>query len=161
MASSGGSGETAAETGEGQPLVIRGTEGMVVNFGKCCRPLPGDSIIGLLTSGKGIVVHRSACRNVRDKAAERLLGVIWSDDINAEFPAEVRLDANNQRGVLATVAATISEADSNISNVSLDEREGNVTTMTFVLTTRSRVHLARILRRLRSIPQVLRIARTG
>jgi GTP pyrophosphokinase/guanosine-3',5'-bis(diphosphate) 3'-pyrophosphohydrolase len=134
---------------------------MVVNFGKCCRPLPGDSIIGLLTSGKGIVVHRSTCRNVRDKAAERLLGVIWSDDIDAEFPAEVRLDANNQRGVLATVAATISEADSNISNVSLDEREGNVTTMTFVLTTRSRVHLARILRRLRSIPQVLRIARTG
>ncbi len=161
MAPPAGSAETAPEKGQGEPLIIRGTEGMVVNFGKCCRPLPGDSIIGLLTSGKGIVVHRSTCRNVRDKAAERLLGVIWSDDIDAEFPAEVRLDANNQRGVLATVAATISEADSNISNVSLDEREGNVTTMTFVLTTRSRVHLARILRRLRSIPQVLRIARTG
>jgi (p)ppGpp synthase/HD superfamily hydrolase len=154
-------GQEAPEAGPGQPLIIRGTEGMVVNFGKCCRPLPGDAIIGLLTSGKGIVVHRSTCRNVRDKEAERWLGVVWAEDIDSEFPAEIRLDVNNQRGVLATVAATISEADSNISHVSLDEREGNVTTMAFVLTARGRVHLARILRRLRNIPQVLRISRPG
>jgi len=154
-------GHEAPEAGPGQPLIIRGTEGMVVNFGKCCRPLPGDAIIGLLTSGKGIVVHRSHCRNVRDKESERWLGVVWSDDIETEFPAEIRLDVNNQRGVLATVAATIAEADSNISHVSVDEREGNVTTMVFVVTARGRVHLARILRRLRNIPQVLRISRPG
>jgi (p)ppGpp synthase/HD superfamily hydrolase len=143
------------------PLAIKGTEGMVVTFAKCCRPLPGDLISGLLTAGKGIVVHRSSCRNVRDKDWDRLLSVVWSEELDREFLAEIRLDADNKRGVLATVASRIAGSDSNISNVTLDEREGTVTTMTFVLSVRDRTHLARVMRRLRNTSQVLRIARIG
>jgi len=145
----------------GVPLAIRGTEGMVVTFAKCCRPLPGDVICGLLTSGKGIVVHRTACRNVRHKDSDRLISVVWSEQLDREFLAEIRLDADNRRGVLATVASSIAGSNSNISNVTLDEREGTVTTMTFVLSVRDRTHLARVMRRLRNIPQVLRISRVG
>jgi GTP pyrophosphokinase/guanosine-3',5'-bis(diphosphate) 3'-pyrophosphohydrolase len=142
-----------------QPLAIKGTEGTVVNFARCCRPIPGDLVVGQLTSGKGIVVHRTICKNLRDKSADRLLDVVWADGVDQDFQAEIRLETNNQRGVLATVAASIADSDSNISNVSLDEREGNVTSMSFVVGVRSRVHLARVMRRLRSLPQVLRITR--
>jgi GTP pyrophosphokinase/guanosine-3',5'-bis(diphosphate) 3'-pyrophosphohydrolase len=143
------------------PLAIRGTEGMVVSFAKCCRPIPGDTILGLLTSGKGIVVHRSSCHNVRGKETSELLEVVWADQVDSDFAAAVRLEADNRRGVLATIASSIAESDSNISSLSIEEREGNVTVMNFVLSIRDRVHLARVMRRLRNIPQVLRITRTG
>ncbi len=151
-----------AETERGRnPLAIRGTEGMVVSFAKCCRPIPGDTILGVLTSGKGIVVHRSACPNLRGKDTSELLEVMWADRVESEFPVTVRLEADNRRGVLATIASSIAESNSNISSLSIEEREGNVTLMNFVLSVRNRVHLARVMRRLRNIPQVLRIVRTG
>jgi len=146
---------------DSRPLAIKGTEGTVVSFARCCRPIPGDAIMGQLTSGKGIVMHRTTCKNLRDKIADRLLDVVWADGVDQEFQAEIRLEAKNQRGVLATVAASIADSNSNISNVSLDEREGNITTMSFVVGVSNRNHLARVMRRLRSLPQVLRISRVG
>ncbi len=144
-----------------QPLMIRGTEGTVVTFGRCCRPIPGDTIVGYLSAGKGIVIHRDTCRNVRDRDSEKWLEVAWADQLQTELSAEIRLESNNQKGVLATVAATIADADSNIDHISLDERAGNITTMTFVISVKDRVHLARIMRRLRGIPQVHKLQRTG
>lgn len=147
--------------GDNRPLAIKGTEGTVVNFARCCRPIPGDAILAQLTSGKGIVVHRTTCKNLRDRNADRVLDVIWADGVDQDFQAEIRLESKNQRGVLATIAATIADNNSNISNVSLDEREGNITTMSFVVGVRNRIHLARVMRRLRCLPQVLRISRVG
>lgn len=143
------------------PLIIKGTEGMVITLAKCCHPIPGDAIIGFFNPGKGIVVHHHACRNrtiVRKKHAN-WLDVEWSADVKGDFPAELRLDIKNQRGALATIAATISEMESNIENVNVVDQDMNTCVDLITLTTRDRVHLAKIIRRLKELPIVLKITR--
>jgi (p)ppGpp synthase/HD superfamily hydrolase len=146
---------------EANPLLIKGTEGTVVSFGRCCRPVPGDTIIGYLSAGRGIVIHRDSCKNVADYKTnpEKWLEVEWEKNIEADFPIELRLDITNKRGALATVAATIAEADTNIENINTSERDGITTTVNLILNVHNRAHLARIMRRLRTLPQVLRISR--
>jgi len=146
---------------EGVPLVIRGTEGMVVKFSKCCRPIPGDAITALFRPGQGVVVHRQECRNVRDawRGDEGFLEVRWEERPQGEFTSEISVSVGNKRGVLATLAATIADMESNIENLAMEERDGLNTTLRFVVTVRDRRHLAGIMRRLRALPQVLKIAR--
>ncbi len=147
--------------GYGEPLLIKGTEGMVVSFGKCCRPIPGDHIIGHLSAGRGIVIHRDTCRNVADydRAPDKWLEVEWARDMSSEFSASLRLYMNNRRGVLATVAVSISEAGANIETINTSERDGASTTVDLIVKIRNRAHLARVIRRLRHVPGVLRIFR--
>jgi (p)ppGpp synthase/HD superfamily hydrolase len=123
--------------------------------------LPGDPIIGRLSTGRGIVIHRDTCKNVADyqKAPDKWLEVEWESDSNAEFSAELRLAVNNKRGVLANIAVAIAEAEANIENINTSERDGVTTTMDLLLNVHSRTHLATIMRRLRTVPGVLRIAR--
>lgn len=144
-----------------QPLLIKGTEGAVVSFGKCCRPLPGDAIIGYLNAGRGIVVHRDHCKNVAGyrKNPEKWIEVEWEPRVNADFSAELRLDVVNRRGVLATIAAAISAMDSNIETINTLERDGNTTTVHLLLNVRDRAHLARVMRQLRHLPESLKLAR--
>jgi (p)ppGpp synthase/HD superfamily hydrolase len=143
-------------------LAIRGTEGSVVFFAKCCRPIPGDPILGFVSAGRGIVIHTRGCKNVREfkNSPERWVDVRWEDDIQESFPVDIRVESANQRGVLATVAATIAAEDSNIENVSIAERDGRYSTMNFTVSVHDRVHLAQNLRRIRSLEGVVRIART-
>jgi (p)ppGpp synthase/HD superfamily hydrolase len=158
--------EASAEEPRGEaqskPVYIRGTEGMVVSFARCCHPIPGDAITGFVSSGKGIVVHTSSCKNIAEYAdkPEKWVDVDWEPDIRGEFPVEVRVDSNDQKGVLATIAALISERDSNIENVSMENRDGLHSSLTFVIAVRDRAHLAQIIRAIRRVPQVARIART-
>ena len=142
-------------------LSIRGTEGMVVNFARCCRPIPGDGITALFSPGRGIVVHRSECRNLAslDNKRGRRLDVEWANEPEGEFPTEIRVEIGNRRGALAVVAGAIAEQGSNIENVQSLERDGMTTDLEFLLLVRSRAHLARIMRRLRLIPLVTRITR--
>ncbi len=144
-----------------RPLVIKGTEGTVVQFAKCCRPIPGDPILGLLTAGRGIVIHTQHCKNVAEfrKTPEKWIDVQWEDGVEGEFPVELRIEVSNQRGVLATVAATVADMQANIDNISLDERDGLHTSLNLTLSVTGRTHLARIMRRIRTIEQVLRIIR--
>lgn len=146
---------------DSQPLLIKGTEGTVVTFGKCCRPLPGDVIIGYLSAGRGIVIHRDSCKNVADYKMnpEKWIEVEWESDIKTDFPVELRLDVTNKRGVLATIAAAISAADTNIDNINTSERDGVTTTVNLMLSVQNRSHVARIIRGLRTLPEVLRISR--
>jgi guanosine-3',5'-bis(diphosphate) 3'-pyrophosphohydrolase len=146
---------------ETRPIAIKGTEGMVVSYAKCCHPLPGDPIIGFMTSGKGLVIHRERCRNVRvlQSKPDRQLVVQWAEDVTGEFQAKIRLRVKNERGVLAQLAATIADMGSNIEDVGFEDRDGTATTADFVLSVRDRAHLARIMRRLRRIPVVMRIRR--
>ncbi len=143
------------------PLVIKGTEGMVINLAKCCRPIPGDSIIGFFNPGKGIVVHHHECRNsniVRKKHTS-WLDVEWSNDVTGDFSAELRLEVLNQRGALATIASTISELDSNIENVTVVDQDAQVSVDLITLTVKDRVHLAKIMRRLKELQVVIKITR--
>ncbi len=156
--------EGAKSRGDGtgsRPLAIQGTEGTVVQFAKCCRPIPGDKILGLLTAGRGIVIHTQDCKNVAEfrKYPEKWLDVQWAEGVEGDFPVDLRIEVNNQRGVLAIVAAAVAETQANIDNISLDERDGLHTTLNLTVSVTGRVHLARIIRRLRAIEQVLKIIR--
>jgi GTP diphosphokinase / guanosine-3',5'-bis(diphosphate) 3'-diphosphatase len=143
------------------PLAIRGTEGMVVSFAKCCRPIPGDRIVGFVSAGRGIVIHTEGCKNIADirNRPEKWVDVEWEREVKGEFSAELRVEVANQRGVLATVAAAIADMGSNIENVGIEERDGLNTSIAFTITVRDRLHLARVMRRIRHIPLVLRISR--
>jgi len=143
------------------PLIIKGTEGMVINLAKCCRPIPGDSIIGFFNPGKGIVVHHHECRNSTEirKKQTSWLDVEWSQDLSGEFPAEIRIEILNQRGSLATIASTISELNSNIENVNVIDQDARVSVDLITLTVKDRVHLAKIMRRLKELSIVLKITR--
>jgi guanosine-3',5'-bis(diphosphate) 3'-pyrophosphohydrolase len=149
------------EHAEKSPLVIKGTEGMVITLAKCCRPIPGDSIIGFFNPGKGIVVHHHECRNrtVVRKKHTSWLDVEWSQDTKGDFPVDLRIEILNQRGSLATVASTISELDSNIENVTVVDQDDRVCVDLITLTVKDRIHLAKILRRLKDLSIVLKITR--
>jgi len=146
-----------------EPFAIKGTEGMVVTFAKCCRPIKGDPIVGIFNPGKGISVHAQGCRNVGDlqRLGQNWLEVEWDPDATMELATEIRVDVGNQRGALATVAAAIAEMGSNIENVRSDERDGMTSTINFLVNVSDRVHLAQIMRRLRALPTVMRIARVS
>ncbi len=144
-----------------RPLYIKGTEGAVVSFAKCCRPIPGDAIMGFLSAGRGIIIHTQNCKNTADyrKHPEKWITVQWEQNLDATFPVDLRLEVTNQRGVLATVAAVIADSDANIDNVSLEERDGIHSSINLTIAVRDRKHLARILRDLRVIDKVVRISR--
>jgi len=144
------------------PLAITGTEGMVVRFAKCCRPLPGDEIVAIFNPGKGIVVHRQECRNLGDfRKTDSWLDVSWEKEPVGDFTTEIKVDVGNKRGALASVASAISEMGANIKNVIMEERDGLTSTLHFIVAVDSRIHLANIMRRLRRFKTVLRIYRVN
>ncbi len=144
-----------------RPLVIKGTEGMVVNFAKCCRPIPGDPIVGYVSAGRGVVIHVESCKNVAEfrKKPEKWIDVQWEPESSGEFKVDIRVDVENQRGVLATVAAAIAELGANIEAVNIEDRDGKISTLSFTIDVHDRKHLASIIRRVRGIEQVVRITR--
>lgn len=142
-------------------LIIKGTEGMIITLAKCCRPIPGDSIIGFFNPGTGIVVHHHECHNgnVVRKKQTSWLDVEWSQDVSGEFPSELRIEILNQRGALATIASTISEMNSNIENVSVIDQDDRICVDLITFTVKDRVHLAKVMRRLKQLPIILKISR--
>jgi GTP pyrophosphokinase len=153
-------GETISSDALGNAVVtIQGTEGMAVQFAKCCRPIPGDPIIGIIKSGQGLVVHTHDCPTLRKgRGSDQWLDVVWDKNISRTFDVSIKLIVANRRGVLAKVAAAIADADSNIENVNFSN-EGEYTATYFTLQVNNRLHLANIMRNLRKIPEVVRIAR--
>jgi len=143
-------------------VVIHGSEGMAVQFARCCKPIPGDPIIGMISKGQGMVIHTHDCPAISRTRAdpERLLDVAWAAETRKLFEVSIKLVVQNRRGVLAQVAAEIAEAGSNIQNVSVTPGDdGTYTDMLFTLQVSNRLHLARIMRALRRIPEVVRINR--
>ena len=143
-------------------LIIRGSEGMALQFAKCCHPIPGDPIIGFLKKGHGLVIHTHDCPVARKTRGdpEKWLDVEWAPDTKKLFTVNIKMVASNQRGVLAKIAAGIAETDSNIDNVSLEPGDSSAYTIIhFTLQVHNRLHLARIMRSLRRVPEVLRIWR--
>jgi len=143
-------------------VVIRGSEGMAVQFAKCCKPIPGDPIIGMISKGQGMVIHTHDCPVLLKTRPDpdRLLDVQWDQETRKAFEVSIKLVVANQRGVLAKVAAEISSAGSNIQNVAVDPEDGGTYTgMNFTLQVSNRLHLAQIMRALRGIPEVIRISR--
>lgn len=152
--------EAASHEEKPAPLVIRGSEGMAVEFAKCCSPIPGDPIIGFIKKGQGLIIHTHDCPLVRRSRVDpaKCLDVEWANEIGRQFEVGIRIEVRNQRGVLASIAAEIAGAGSNIENISM-EGEGSYTTINFTLQVNNRMHLAQVMRALRKIPDVVKISR--
>ncbi|HEY5643212.1 MAG TPA: bifunctional (p)ppGpp synthetase/guanosine-3',5'-bis(diphosphate) 3'-pyrophosphohydrolase [Woeseiaceae bacterium] len=142
-------------------LVIAGTEGMVVSYAKCCYPIPGDDVMGYLTAGRGVVIHRNNCGNLSNfrKQPEKWITVSWEEKIDREFHTQIQAETRNRTGVLAEVAATIADCGSNIEQVEVLSRHEDCSLLTFLLQVRDRNHLARIMRNVRKMKSVLRVSR--
>jgi len=142
-------------------LEIKGTEGAVVTYAKCCHPIPGDPIIGFVSTGRGIVIHTEDCKNVTEYRSkpEKWIDVQWEAEVEGEFPVNIKVLAISQRGTLATIAAAIADMDANIDNVGIEERDGLHSSLSFIVMVKNRKHLARIMKRLRSLEMVESIHR--
>ncbi|WP_154180476.1 bifunctional GTP diphosphokinase/guanosine-3',5'-bis pyrophosphate 3'-pyrophosphohydrolase [Vibrio furnissii] len=155
---------TELETKDSKPkkkLPIRGAEGILLTFANCCHPIPGDSIIAHVSPGRGLVVHRETCPNVRgyQREPDKYMAVEWSRDYEQEFIADLRVDMQNRQGALAELTNVISNTGSNIHGLSTEERDGRLYTVTVSLTTKDRVHLAGIMRKIRAMPNALKVRR--
>ena len=148
---------------EAASLVIAGTEGVVVGYANCCHPIPGDDVMGYLSSGRGVVIHRNSCGNLINfrKQPEKWIAVSWEEDIDRDFSSQIQVEALNKTGLLAEVAATIADSDSNIEQVAVVDRHEDGTVLTFLLQVKDRTHLARIMRNIKQMPSVLRVLRDG
>jgi len=151
---------TATTTGV-RNLSIKGADGVLITFAKCCRPIPGDPIIAHVSPGKGLVIHHESCRNIRgyQKEPEKYMAVEWDKDTSQEFTAELKVDMFNHQGALANLTAAINAAGSNIQSLSSEEKDGRVYSCFIRLTTRDRVHLANIMRKMRVMADVIKVAR--
>jgi len=155
-------GGTAAPASPPGPIVIRGSEGMALQFAKCCHPIPGDPIIGFIKKGRGMIVHTHDCPVIgkMKREPEKWLDVEWAPETRKLFSVNIKLLASNQQGVLAKVAAEISNNDSNIENVSVEPGDSPAySNIHFTLQVHNRLHLAQIMRGLRRLPEVIRINR--
>jgi GTP pyrophosphokinase len=146
-----------------EPVTITGTEGVSVQLAPCCLPIPGDGIMGQLRRDQGITVHAIDCDTARRQYAkepDRWIDLVWSSEINRRFDCRIKLLVDNERGVLARVAAEIGESDANITHVGMDDDlEQSMKQLRFTIQVEDRVHLARLMRNLRRIPGVARILR--
>lgn len=143
-------------------ITIRGSEGMAVQFAQCCRPIPGDPILGFINKDKGLVIHTHDCEAIRKFRVdpEKWLDVEWAPDTKRLFKVNLKMAAANKRGMLAQIAAGIAEAGSNIDNINIEELDNSTyTNIVFTVQVENRVHLADLMRRLRKIPDVVRINR--
>jgi RelA/SpoT family (p)ppGpp synthetase len=144
------------------PLAIAGTEGLVVTYARCCFPIPYDPIIAYLSAGRGVVIHRANCGNLAGwhKQPEKWLPVAWEKNLARSFASELKIEVANKMGVLAEVAARIAGTSTNISHVAVVERDADQSTITLELQVHDRKQLARVVRAVRSMPQVLQVRRT-
>ena len=145
-------------------LAIKGTEGLVLAYARCCYPLPGDSIFGHLSAGRGIVVHRDICKNLitelRDNP-DKCVALQWSKDVNREFNSELRIELVNQRGMLAEIAREVTLSEANIENISMADKDTHHAVISLNLGVKNRVHLAQIIKRIRILTGVEKGIRVG
>jgi RelA/SpoT family (p)ppGpp synthetase len=151
-----------ATSRDAAPLVIAGTEGLVVTYARCCFPIPNDPIMANLSSGRGVVIHRQTCRNVTGfrKQPEKWISVAWEKTLDRLFSSEIRIEVVNKMGMLAQVAAAIADTQTNIAHVSLTSSDGDTSIINFELQVRDRKQLARVMRIIRNMPDVMKVTRT-
>ncbi|WP_026958134.1 bifunctional GTP diphosphokinase/guanosine-3',5'-bis pyrophosphate 3'-pyrophosphohydrolase [Aliagarivorans taiwanensis] len=159
-----GSSEELSQEEQGKRIAIKGAEGLLITYANCCRPIPGDHVVAHISPGKGLVVHLESCKNIAgyQREPDRYIHVDWSEEAasEAEYKTEVRIDMVNHQGILANLTTVVASTGANISNIVTEEKEGRVYTVDLLLTTHSRIHLADIMRKIRVMPEVLRVVRT-
>lgn len=155
-------GESETLPDKNRNVAIKGTEGLLVSYPRCCHPIPDDEIVAILSPGRGMVIHQTGCSNIRKLSKEepqRVLPMKWDNHALGEFKASVRIELINHQGTLATLTNAVSACDSNIIGLQTEEKESNVYYIDLELTTKNRVHLAKIMRKIRSMPEVQKVSR--
>ncbi len=154
---------TGITVDSGGPVAIRGGEGLVINYGRCCGPIPGDAIVGHMTPGKGFVVHVETCPNMveirRRRGGRDIIPAHWSPNTKGEFLTFLRVDVQRKKGIIASIAAAVSEADAGVEAINVEERNAEITSISLDVSVRNRSHLARVMRRLRATGEVVAISR--
>jgi len=142
------------------PLAIAGAEGLLVSYARCCHPIPDDPIIAFLSAGRGIILHRDTCANVEDyhKHPEKWQPVSWQTDLSRYFSSEIRVESINRVGMLASISAAIANTGTNIGQASVEQRDG-VSLMRLEVDVKDRQHLAKVVRTIRRMPDVVRVSR--
>ena len=142
-------------------LPISGTEGMVIHFANCCHPIPGDDIVGFISTEKGLVIHRESCHNVKNikSQPEKCLDVQWDGNPEGTFLAELQLEVRNQRGSLAMIANEIAKTNTDIERVRSEDKDESYSLMNFVINVHDRVHLAQVMKRLKHLSIVEKLQR--
>ncbi|VAW70791.1 Guanosine-3',5'-bis(diphosphate) 3'-pyrophosphohydrolase / GTP pyrophosphokinase, (p)ppGpp synthetase II [hydrothermal vent metagenome] len=160
-----GSSESDEKTSQSKkgrpPLAIQGTEGMVVSYGKCCCPIPGDQIIGKISKGRGLVIHQVNCKNIANERLQNdnMIELKWAESSSGEYSCQLSLHVQNDRGVLARLATIISDEAASIEHVEVEDKDGTSTNIVFQISVKSRDHLAKIMRRIRRVSAVMRLHR--
>lgn len=144
-----------------KPLTIRGTEGMVISFAKCCHPIPGDPIIGHVSSGRGLVIHTESCRNIASirHNPEKVLEVDWDKNVQGEFYVDLEVALEQRQGMIASLATTVTAEKASIEKISVEEKDARLSQVQLLIKVKNRVHLAQVIKRLRTIRGVTSIAR--
>ncbi|MDX5298079.1 MAG: TGS domain-containing protein, partial [Gammaproteobacteria bacterium] len=150
-----------SQEGRRASLSIRGTEGLLLRFAACCKPIPGDPIVGVMDTGSGMLIHAEQCSRIqrRIKEGNQPIHLNWAKDITDEFSVELRVELERQRGVIAELANAVTLADGNIERISVEEQNARLSVIHLILHVQGRKHLARIMRRIRNIKAVTNIAR--
>lgn len=155
--------DVGALQGDGRrsALTIRGTEGLLVRFASCCKPIPGDPVVGVMDSGRGLLIHSDTCSRLPESTEDRahLTHLKWAKDITDEFSVELRVELERQRGVIAELASAVAMADGNIERINVEEQNARLSIVSLVVHVNGRRHLARVMRRIRTIRAVTHITR--
>lgn len=142
-------------------IAVSGAHNMVISFARCCFPLPGDAIVGSLSAGRGIMVHRVECGNLEEcrEEPEKCFPLQWSESVEDDFPVGLRLEIETRRGLVAELAGLINDAGANIERINIEERDARLSIVNLTLAVKNRVHLARIIKRIRNLVYVGRVSR--
>ena len=154
--------DASGEPLKGQKAIaVQGTEGLVIQYAKCCYPISGDQIVGHISSGRGLVVHRTECRNIRYMRddPEKCIYLEWSDVMDDEFTVMLKLEVASHRGIIASLATTVSATGANILRIDMGEKEGQLATVDMEIAVTDRIHLARAIKKLRALRAVSRVIR--
>jgi RelA/SpoT family (p)ppGpp synthetase len=145
-----------------EPVAIRGTEGFMVSYAKCCLPIPGDEIAGYISSERGMVVHRELCHNLAELRvnSDKLIPLRWDEEVEGEFSAILRIEVENRRGMIAVLATRINSLDVNIEKISSEDKDYQFSFVDLEVSVKSRVQLATIMKRLRALKEVSRVTRS-
>ncbi len=150
-----------SQSGDTRPLAIKGSEGLLTSYAKCCRPIPGDPIVGHISKGRGMVIHHETCNNVseiRDNP-EKCVFLTWDDDLNGEFYTALKILVEAETGIIANIASAVSEADAAIDRINREERDAKTSVIVLEVGVRDRQHLANVVRQIRRIKSVMKISR--
>jgi|TARA_B110000093_G_scaffold36123_1_gene37678 RelA/SpoT family (p)ppGpp synthetase len=144
------------------PMEIHGTEGIMIRYSRCCRPIPGDTIVGHLNAGYGIAVHRSFCNNIQDigRDKDKTLALVWAETGDRDFDVCLEIEVSASRGIIASLATSAAQDNANVEKIDVNEKDARLSVVNLEISVLNRVHLAQVIKSMRKIPGVIRLNRT-